>query len=102
MYVVSTGADFASMPTWFGTVFVHAGFIGMMTNLILGVLFARAQDSGDVLSWGEPTSLWVINIGLILFVGLKIAADIRLGAMMMGVGVLFALLISFLWLRASE
>lgn len=102
LWVVGTGADFTALPFWFGAVFAHAGFIGMMTNLIIGVISARVQSARDVLTWGEPASLWIMNLGLIIFLAIKIFADIRLGAIIMGVGVLFALLTMFLRLRASD
>ncbi|HEX6263455.1 MAG TPA: hypothetical protein VF097_11475, partial [Actinomycetota bacterium] len=87
LYAVGSG-DFDSLPSWFGAVFVHAGFVGMMTNLILGVLSARTNERRHVLAWGEPAALWTINLGLVLFLGLKIAADVHIGALAMGLGVL--------------
>ena len=83
-------------PSWFGTVFTHTGFVGMMTNLLLGVFSARTRESADVFSWGEPASLWLINLGLIVFFGLKIATDTRLGAIVMGVGVLLGV-VTMIW-----
>lgn len=68
--------------------FTHAAFIGMMTNLILGVDSVRSHGAQHVLSWAEPTALWLMNVGLVLFVALKFASDTRLGAIVMGVGVL--------------
>lgn len=88
LWAVGTGGDFASLPPWFSVAFTHAGFVGMMTNLILGVLSARAHGRRRVLAWGEPTALWLTNLGLLAFIVLKAAADIRLGAIVMGVGVL--------------
>jgi len=58
--------------------FVHAGFVGAMTNLILGVLSVRGYAARNVLSWAEPAALWLMNLELILFVVLKFAADSRL------------------------
>lgn len=93
--------DFSLLPPWFGAVFAHSGFVGMMTNLLLAVLAARAWSSREILSWGEPTSKWLINLGLLVFFGLKIAMDVRLGAIVMGVGVVLGVITMLLRLRAS-
>lgn len=93
MYLVSQlagGATFADMPRWLPAVFSHSGFVGMMTNLLLAVAASRAQEKAGVWPWAEPAARWAINGGLLLFATLKIAADIRLGAIVMGLGVLLA------------
>jgi len=80
--------DFSLAPTWFFAVFAHAAFVGTMTNLLLGVYSARTQESRHVLAWGEPAARWLINLGLLAFFALKITSDSRLGAIVMGIGVL--------------
>jgi hypothetical protein len=100
-YAVSSGVDFASLPFWFGAAFVHIGFAGMMTNLLLAVVASRGQAAQDVLSWGEPVSFWLINLGIIAFIGLKIAINIRHGAMIMGLGILLAVFTMFRRLQKS-
>ena len=40
------------------------------------------------MAWGEPAARWLINLGLLAFFALKIAGDSRLGAIVMGIGVL--------------
>lgn len=45
--------------------------------------------------------MWTINIGLLVFIGLKLAADIRLGAILMGIGVVLGVVTMILRLRAS-
>ncbi|HEX6206913.1 MAG TPA: hypothetical protein VF058_00995 [Actinomycetota bacterium] len=102
LYAVSTGGEFDSLPSWFGAAFVHAGFVGMMTNLILGVLSARTRERRHVVAWGEPAALWTINLGLVLFLTLEIAADVRIGALVMGVGVLLGVGTMLLRLGASQ
>jgi hypothetical protein len=99
--VVGTGGDFSVLPAWFGALFVHSGFVGMMTNLIMAVISSRAQEGAKLMSWGEPLALWTINLGLLAFAGLKIAADIRLGAMVMGIGILLAVFTMLRRLSAS-
>jgi hypothetical protein len=100
LYAVSS-PDFESLPAWFPATFAHAGFVGMMTNLLLGVLSARSQSARDVWAWGEPAAMWTINLGLLVFIGLKAAADIRLGAIVMGIGVVLGVITMILRLRAS-
>ena len=99
--VVGLQGDFAALPPWFGALFVHSGFVGMMTNLLLGVYSERTRDAEGVLSWGEPAARWLINIGLLVFFALKIASDSRLGAIVMGIGVLLGVGTMILRLRAS-
>ncbi len=94
-----SGADFSSV-TWFGAVFAHAGFVGMMTNVLMMVVASRAQESGE-LPWGESAAFWLINLGLLVFLGLKIAADIRIGAAVMGIGVLLGVAVFFRRLQDS-
>ena len=79
----------------------HAGFVGMMTNLIMGVVASRGQEAASVLPWGEVTSLWAINLGILAFLGLEIVADIRSGAILMGLGILLAVFTMFRRLLAS-
>ena len=100
-FVTSFANPDASLPDWLGIVFVHAGFVGMMTNIILGVDAARTEDAAHVLCWGESTARWLINLGLLVFFALKITSDSRLGAIVMGIGVLLGVVTMILRLRAS-
>ena len=99
--VVGTGGDFSLLPAWYFAVFAHAGFVGMMTNLLLAVVASRGQASSGVLSWGEPVALWTINLGIIVFLAVKISSDIRHGAIIMGIGVLLGVFTVFRRLQAS-
>ncbi|HUF39064.1 MAG TPA: hypothetical protein VMN57_11115 [Anaerolineales bacterium] len=99
--VVGTGGDFSVLPTWFFAFFAHAGFVGMMTNLLMAVVGSRAQAGAGVLPWGETAALWIINLGILVFLGLKVSADLRIGAAVMGIGVLLGVFTMFQRLRAS-
>ncbi|MDX1600439.1 MAG: hypothetical protein R3191_02880 [Anaerolineales bacterium] len=88
-------------PDWFGTVWTHSGFVGMMTNLLLAVLAARAWDARDKWPWADSAAMWTINLGMLVFFGLKIAADLRYGAIVMGLGVLLGVITMIVRLRAS-
>jgi len=93
--------DFSLAPAWFFTVFAHAAFVGTMTNLLLGVYSVRTQASSSVMAWGEPAARWLINLGLLAFFALKIASDTRLGAIVMGIGVLLGVFTMIRRLLAS-
>lgn len=99
--VMGTGGDFSVLPPWFFAVFAHAGFVGMMTNLIMAVVASRAESARNVVPWGESASFWLINLGILVFLGLKISADIRIGAMVMGIGVLLGVFTMFRRLQSA-
>ena len=101
IYLAATLPMGLDLPVWIFAVFVHAGFVGMMTNIILGVDAARTADSAHVLSWGESAAMWLINLGMLVFFVLKITSDTRLGAIAMGIGVLLGVVTMILRLRAS-
>lgn len=87
-----------------GVLFAHAAFVGTMTNLILGICSVRSQNAGQVFSWAEPAGLWLTNLGIVVFVAVKFAADSRAGAFVMGIGVLLgvgAMIARFLSERAD-
>ncbi len=63
IYGVSQDFDFAVMPVWFGMVFAHVGFVGMMTNLLFGVVASRAQAGAGVMPWAEAATLWTLPLG---------------------------------------
>ncbi len=99
---VTFAEDLSASPLWFYVVFSHSAFVGMMTNLLLGVYALRTADTKNVMAWGEPASMWLMNLGLLVFFALKIAADIRLGAIVMGIGVLLGVVTMLLRLRADR
>ena len=68
--------------------FAHSAFVGTMTNLILGMDSVRTYVSRDILSWGETVGLWLMNLGLIVFVAMKYFSESRYGAIVMGIGVI--------------
>jgi len=94
--------DIAAAPSWVPVTFIHLAFIGTMTNLIMAVFSARGQAAGDIMSGAEPLAAWLMNLGLIAFLGLEINSGSRLGAIVMGVGVLLGVFIMIRRLRASK
>lgn len=104
LYLISlfvSGADFAEFPRWLGVLFAHAGFVGMMTNLIFGVISVRTWEQRNVVAWGEKTAMWLMNLGILIFVGVVMFSDSRLGAIVMGIGVLTGVYTMIKRLRAS-
>ncbi len=106
LFFIWVAANYAEDPTlvphWVAVTFVHASFVGMMTNLLLATYSARSQEASEVLSWAELPAVWLTNLGLLAFLGIEIASGGRLGAAVMGVGVLLGLLTMILRLRASN
>ena len=97
---ISEGVD--NVSAGLIVLFVHAGFVGMMTNLIFGVLSVRGYAARNVLSWAEPAALWLMNLGLILFVILKYTADSSLGSIVMGIGVVLGVITMIVRLLSKE
>lgn len=81
-------------PPWWITIYAHVVFVGVFTNLILGLMTARTASVEDRWSWAEPAALWVANGGLVVFAALEIGMDVSHGAWIMGVGVLLGVLLS--------
>ncbi|MCB0217331.1 MAG: hypothetical protein H6648_07785 [Caldilineae bacterium] len=101
LYVVSKNADATLMPPWFFAAFAHVGFVGMMTNLIFGVVASRAAAGAGIMPWAEMATLWITNLGILAFLGAKIGADVRHGAFVMGIGVLLGVVTMLRRLQAS-
>jgi hypothetical protein len=96
------GADFTDFPRWLSVLFAHAGFVGMMTNLLFGVLSVKTWQRKDVVEWGERAAMWLMNLGVIVFVGVVAFSDSRLGAIVMGLGILLGVFAMLMRLNASE
>ena len=47
---VSFAEDISASPPWFYIVFSHTAFVGMMTNLLLGVYALRTTNTKHVVS----------------------------------------------------
>jgi hypothetical protein len=73
----------------------------MMTNLLFLVVRSRAQSGAGVMGWGEPAAFWLMNLGIIVFLWLRVSYDIRIGAAVMGIGVVVGVITYFMRLRSS-
>jgi energy-converting hydrogenase Eha subunit A len=74
----------------------HAVYIGVITNLVLGLLSVLVLDRAARASWISHVIFWGVNLGLLVFVvGLIVdTAELkRIGAPVMGVTLLIALAI---------
>lgn len=75
-------------PAWWMVFNVHATMVGIVTNMLFGVVAARTRFSRAGDSWTQPAAMWLTNAGVVVFVGLFIATGSAHGALVMGTGVL--------------
>lgn len=75
-------------PEWASPVMFHIFFVGMMTNLLFGLLSAGTAEARTLHAWAEPAAMWLLNGGLVVFVVLRVVMGTRHGAILMGLGVL--------------
>jgi hypothetical protein len=83
----------------------HAAFIGVVTNLVFGLLTALTADRGNRWPWAGQVAFWGTNVGLAVFlVGLigDLSAVKVIGAPLMGVSLLVGLAALAMRLRVSE
>ncbi len=83
----------------------HAAFIGVTSNVLIGLMFALAADRSDSRGIVTQAAFWVMNLGLATFlVGLATETAIlkQIGAPSMGVALLVLLAIAAMRLRASD
>ncbi len=81
----------------------HAVYIGVITNIMLGLLSVLFVDAAVRRPWVGHVAFWGVNLGLLVFViGLILDAAVikRIGAPVMGLTLLFAL--AFLVMRAMS
>jgi len=75
-------------PEWWMVANAHATMVGIVTNMIFGVMAARTRFAPARSSWAQPAAMWLTNVGVVVFVGLFIATGSAHGALVMGTGVL--------------
>lgn len=83
----------------------HAAFIGVITNLVLGLALAFSADRHEGGTTAEHAAFWLMNVGLVVFLVGLIAENPdlkRIGSPAMGVGILLALAVVAMRLRASD
>jgi hypothetical protein len=83
----------------------HSVFIGVITNITLGLALALTADRSEGSSLGEQVAFWGQNIGLIVFMTGLITNTVilkQVGAPLMGTCILVGLAIVVMRLRASD
>ncbi len=100
MYIVASvvtaadPSDPAALPVNVLIASDHAVYIGVITNIVLGLIAAMVLSSADRRGWIGQLLFWGINAGLVVFVaGLLVdSAELkRIGAPVMGVALLVSL-----------
>ncbi len=84
----------AQIPVGVGLAIDHAAFIGVTTNLLLGLVFSLTADRRQVWPWADRAVFWVMNAGLVVFLAGLIAESPtlkQLGAPVMGIAILVGL-----------
>jgi hypothetical protein len=72
----------------------HSTFIGVVTNLMFGLLLVLGRDQARRWPWADQLVFWGVNVGLVIFlVGLvgDVAVLKRIGTPIMGVALLLGL-----------
>lgn len=80
-------------PDWFLPVVAHIGFLGMATNYLLAILSKRTNTANRLHELAEPSAMWLLNLGILAFIVVKITMDTRHGAFVMGIGALLAVIV---------
>ena len=91
---IGAKGDVAAIPQGALIAGDHAVFIGVMTNLLLGLIGAISRSAGRRPAWLDHLVFWGVNLGLAIFViGLiAVVPEIkRVGAPVMGVSILVGL-----------
>lgn len=73
---------------WGEVVIFHSLFIGVMTNLLFGVLAGATPGARSFHEWADPAAKWLLNLGLVFFFATEILTGSPHGALVMGLGVL--------------
>jgi hypothetical protein len=83
----------------------HSVFIGVITNIILGLALAMTSDQRDGSAAADHVAFWGQNIGLVVFMAGLITETVilkQIGAPVMGLSILVGLAVVVMRLRASN
>lgn len=88
------GEDLTSIPAWLVFALDHAIFVGVMSNLIFGLVMLATDTGSRAWAWADDVIFWGMNIGMIGFV-VGLAMDSpeikRVSSPVMGVAILIGL-----------
>lgn len=83
----------------------HSTFVGVITNLVFALALSLAADRRSIWPWADQVVYWLMNVGLVVF-AIGLAAEVaelkRIGAPVMGIGILLGLALITMRLRASD
>jgi hypothetical protein len=104
---ITSGGDTAAINLNVLVASDHATFIGVMTNVLLGLVATIAPIRRSAPSWLHYLQFWAMNLGLAAFaIGLIVDSAVikRLGAPVMGIAILLglALLAPRLWASRGD
>jgi len=104
---ITSGGDTAAINLNVLVASDHATFVGVMTNVLLGLVATIAPIRRSASSWLHHLQFWAMNLGLAAFaVGLIVDSAVikRLGAPVMGIAILLglALLAPRLWASRGD
>ena len=91
---IGAKGDVAAIPQGALIASDHSVFIGVMTNLLIGLVATFSADQAGRFRWAEPLMFWGLNVGLAVFVVGLIAESSpikRVGSPLMGLAILLAL-----------
>ncbi len=108
VYSFISDPSIAADPTPIAGVLIasdHSAFIGVITNLVLGLLHHLTSDQRARWAWADQISFWGTNAGLVIFLGglvTKTSIAKEIGAPVMGVCLLVGLATLAMRLRDSD
>ena len=91
---IGAKGDVAAIPQGALIASDHSVFIGVMTNLLIGLVATFSADQAGRYRWANPLIFWGLNVGLAVFVVGLIAESAvikRVGSPVMGLAILLAL-----------
>jgi len=97
--------DLSALPIWLTFALDHAIFIGVMTNLIFGLVRLLADPADHRWPWADRIILWGTNVGLVGFVAglaLESAGIKRIFSPIMGAAILLGLVVLGMRLWATR
>lgn len=105
VYLFVSNPDLSDFPLGILVALDHLVFIGVVTNLVVGHALTLSADRRSALAWADQVLHWLLFVGLVVFVvGLvAVIPEIkRVGAPVMGIGALLAVITIYARLWSSD